>query len=416
MADDTSRVDGDIQEVPIEQIDYKVKQVDPDEYASLRNSIRELGRMLHPPTGMTVDGRIKIVAGDKRLMVAKELNWSTVRVMVVPQMDDTQAMVTHLHENLFRYNLPWYEAVVMEKELHELRQQQFGKGRKGRGSTGWSLRDTAEELRQSFGGLSEDLRLAEAVLLDPNLRKIKDKQTAKRLIFEGIKRNQAEVDAGLKTDIEYDKVWLGSAANILSFYPENCMDVCVTDPPWLSYKDQALVKDEETWPVFEQVFRVLKWNSFLYMFVSTPDWVWYQKELPKLGFKVQEMPLIWVKENVITHGKKSWEYNRNYEPILLAVKGAPALTTSNNLSAIFSVPGVHPTKMIHPNEKPIGLLKTILGHCSYDGSIVLDPFGGSGVTSDAAKQMGRRYITVERDKKFFEGIERRLNCSSAEQK
>ena len=47
---------------------------------------------------------------------------------------------------------------------------------------------------------------------------------------------------------------------------------------------------------------------------------------------------------------------------------------------------------------------------SRHGDVVLDPFMGSGTTCIAAKQLGRNYIGIEREKEYVEIAEARLNA------
>lgn len=411
----------DIQDIPVEQLDILEADVEPVDRETIDDLKADLSTrpLLHALTvicdrsGGELVSRFFIKAGRKRFYALRELGKESIPCLVLPNgLSDDEIQEITISENLKRYNLPWWEQVVKRAELHALRQKQHGVGRQGK-KTGWSLRDTAEEMGIGFGTLSEDLRLADAVMANPNLRKIEDKRTAKRLIFHEAKRMEAEAEAGLDIKAEYNCVLCGNSAEILKFYPDNTFDVVFTDPPWLEYKDERLVKDDETIKVFKEVFRVMKSDSFLYAIVSTPDFILYQKQLPEFGFKVQQMPLIWVKQNVISHGLRSWEYGRDYEPILLAVKGNPVLNLSGQISAVYSSPAVHPSRLIHPNEKPVDVPTHFLSHCTYDGSMVLDPFGGSGVTAEACKTMGRRYVIIERDKKYADNIERRLASSQA---
>jgi DNA modification methylase len=328
--------------------------------------------------------------------------------LIIPAgLDDNSKKRIHLHENLFRFNLPWWETVILEKELLQLRQEERGKGVQGR-KVGYSLRDLAEELGKGLGTLSEDMRLADAVMANPNLRKIDDKITAKRLILREAKRLDAEAEAGLPTSIEFNTVYHGNSVEVLKRLPDKSFDACITDPPWLEFKIENLRKDDQTLLVFEQLARVLKPESFLYAFVSTDDFYIYRKELPKFGFKVAQMPLIWIKQNHISHGLRAFDYARDYEPILVAVKGSPTLVNRSQDSAIFTYPLVHPSKSIHPNEKPLALIEELMSHCTYDGSLVIEPFGGSGVVGEAAKKLSRRYVIIERDKAYYDGIVKRL--------
>lgn len=55
----------------------------------------------------------------------------------------------------------------------------------------------------------------------------------------------------------------------------------------------------------------------------------------------------------------------------------------------------------HPSPKPVELYVWILSEATLAGEVVLDPFMGSGTTGVAASKIGRRFIGVEKDSKFF---------------
>ena len=120
-------------------------------------------------------------------------------------------------------------------------------------------------------------------------------------------------------------------------------------------------------------------------------------------------PVIWKKENTLSRrGVRAWEYDRDFEFIVVAVKGNPALTTARRLSGIKSYAIVPPMKMIHPNEKPLALIEDIVTDCSYEGNIIIDPFAGSGILGVACKNQKRNYILIERDREFYVAICRRM--------
>lgn len=62
----------------------------------------------------------------------------------------------------------------------------------------------------------------------------------------------------------------------------------------------------------------------------------------------------------------------------------------------------------HPTEKPIGLLKELIKDNSNEGDVVFDPCAGSGSTLLAAHQLGRQYIGVELNQKYYDIIVGRL--------
>lgn len=63
---------------------------------------------------------------------------------------------------------------------------------------------------------------------------------------------------------------------------------------------------------------------------------------------------------------------------------------------------------VHPNEKPLKLMERIVGIHSLLGDTVLDPFMGSGTTGVACEQLGRKFIGVELEPKYFEIACRRI--------
>ena len=56
----------------------------------------------------------------------------------------------------------------------------------------------------------------------------------------------------------------------------------------------------------------------------------------------------------------------------------------------------------HPTQKPEGLMKWCIGYVPDPAQTILDPFMGSGTTGVAAVQMGRRFIGIEREQKYFD--------------
>ncbi len=62
----------------------------------------------------------------------------------------------------------------------------------------------------------------------------------------------------------------------------------------------------------------------------------------------------------------------------------------------------------HPTEKPRRLMSEILGDFTNHDQLILDPFMGSGTTGVAAVQMGRDFIGIEREPKYFDIACRRI--------
>ena len=64
----------------------------------------------------------------------------------------------------------------------------------------------------------------------------------------------------------------------------------------------------------------------------------------------------------------------------------------------------------HPSQKPIELMVWCIKKLPLDIKTILDPFMGSGTTGVAAVQMGRSFIGIEREPKYFD-----IACKRIEQ-
>lgn len=61
----------------------------------------------------------------------------------------------------------------------------------------------------------------------------------------------------------------------------------------------------------------------------------------------------------------------------------------------------------HPTQKPLEVMKWCISHAPQSDTI-LDPFMGSGTTGVAAIQMGKAFIGIEREERYFEAACRRI--------
>jgi len=62
----------------------------------------------------------------------------------------------------------------------------------------------------------------------------------------------------------------------------------------------------------------------------------------------------------------------------------------------------------HPCPKPIKFQKQWIERVAFDANVILDPFMGSGTTGVAAVEMGKRFIGIEREERYFEIACRRI--------
>lgn len=95
-------------------------------------------------------------------------------------------------------------------------------------------------------------------------------------------------------------------------------------------------------------------------------------------------------------------YRRDVEPIFLCGTwpGEP-VARSSILCSKASFRGHAAAEAGHPHVKPVDLLERLIS-CCQGVVTVLDPFMGSGTTGVAAIGLGRRFIGIELDERYFD--------------
>jgi len=77
----------------------------------------------------------------------------------------------------------------------------------------------------------------------------------------------------------------------------------------------------------------------------------------------------------------------------------------SNVESVARIFRMRPMNMdggkVHPTQKPLALMKWCIEQAGNPQTI-LDPFMGSGTTGVAAAQMGRKFIGIEREPKYFD--------------
>lgn len=88
------------------------------------------------------------------------------------------------------------------------------------------------------------------------------------------------------------------------------------------------------------------------------------------------------------------------EEIYIIGKGFRGSRDESNVLYVPPVQSMAKNGRVHPNEKPIALMKKLILK-SPSGEII-DPFAGSGTTGRAAKDLGRKATLIEREEKYCE--------------
>lgn len=186
----------------------------------------------------------------------------------------------------------------------------------------------------------------------------------------------------------------GDCEQVMSGFPANAVDLILTDPPYLvGFTDRSgrsIANDKQgDWllPVSKEMFRVLKPNSLAVSFYGWNRVDLFMQAWKAAGFRVVGH-IVFTK----TYASKSAFVGYQHESAYVLAKGRPPLPEK-------PLPDVMPWQYTgnrhHPTEKPVSVLRPLIESFTQPGSIVLDPFAGSGSTCVAAEQAGRRWIGIE---------------------
>jgi site-specific DNA-methyltransferase (adenine-specific)/modification methylase len=70
----------------------------------------------------------------------------------------------------------------------------------------------------------------------------------------------------------------------------------------------------------------------------------------------------------------------------------------------------------HPTQKPIRVLQRIVKIASNKGDIVLDPFMGVGSVGVASLRLGRKFLGIEIEEKYYQAAKKRLEDEAKQKK
>lgn len=115
--------------------------------------------------------------------------------------------------------------------------------------------------------------------------------------------------------------------------------------------------------------------------------------------------LVWHKVNAAPFANGVWRGDIEY-CIHAKDSGAVFIGNAQEKKKVSEFPLVQDEA--HPTVKPLGLMRKYVGICSHEGQTILDPFMGSGTTGVAAVQMGRDFIGIEREERYFDIACRRI--------
>ena len=191
------------------------------------------------------------------------------------------------------------------------------------------------------------------------------------------------------------ELYLGDCMEVLPTLPK--VDAVITDPPYGIGADKHAGKQENGWTQWDvngwdserpplELIRAAStagkvsiiWGGNYFTDVLPPSMQWLVWDKGQRGFSLADCEFAWSSQN---NAARVFNYAR-------------ALAMQDGKE--------------HPTQKPIALMKWCIDQCKNNPQTILDPFMGSGTTGVAAVQMGRRFIGIEREPKYFDIACRRI--------
>ena len=235
--------------------------------------------------------------------------------------------------------------------------------------------------------------------------------------------------------IEVDLIVCGDAVEEMRKFPDGCIDLVVTSPPynirnstghgmtsvakglWTSALNEGYQEYEDNLPYEEYVEWQRECLTEMLRIVPENGAVFYnhkwrvqagliqdRHEILE-GFPVRQI-IIWQRGGGINFNPGY--FLPTYEVIYLIAKpDFKLLPKANHHGDVWVIPPeVNKTEVPHPAPFPVALADRIIS--STDAKVVLDPFMGSGTTAVAAVRNGRHYVGIEKSQKYCELARKRV--------
>ena len=327
-----------------------------------------------------------------------------------------------------RRNLSNYQRSVLALELEEVfslkaKEKQKEAGGAVRQKSDKAVIDTKKELSK-VASVSHDTIAKVKKIQEKAPEEVKAKlrtgEVSINAAYKEIKKEEKKAEYKEKVLQERvetkvsDNIKNGDSLKILETLEDGCIDVVLTDPPYgISYVsnrsifDDAITKrgllndgEEEAFKLLDKTCEILQRktanNAHLYFFCSWSVFSNFEKIISK--YFTIKTPIVWDKGNKGS-GDLDNDWGNQTEIILYCVKGKKLVNTRRG--NLISVARLHTSKMVHPTQKPIELLKEILKVSVTDGDFIVDPFMGSGSTIKAANELKYKSLGIELDNEMF---------------
>lgn len=208
--------------------------------------------------------------------------------------------------------------------------------------------------------------------------------------------------------LELDRILTGDCREILPTLPDKSFKLAFADPPYWVGKKYGNGKNDEDMGYLDPAWLVGELRRLAEVVLITPGnrtvmrypealWIICWDKNGASGWSLMTKPHL--------PGRSFWE------PILLYAQPGTVYSHSDLIKATSCCSGRGESTW-HGCEKPLALLRWIIGKFTAPGDAVLDPVCGSGTTCKAAVELGRHYLGIEIDATFAEKARKRVAAAT----
>lgn len=208
----------------------------------------------------------------------------------------------------------------------------------------------------------------------------------------------------------------GDAREVLAQFPDSCVDLCFTDPPYNRGKRYGDFGDNLPWDEYDararavigEMIRVSRRGIavFLPATLSGRWWQWIpdaeQVVIPKRAF-----------------GSNSGGWRQQYFVILTTARPLDNRYTRNLWEGI-RLPGegyyFHEDRPDHPGFTAQALIARAIHAFTLPGEIICDPMIGSGTAAVVAEALDRKWVGIDQCEQFLEIARTRVMSARAQAK
>ncbi len=253
------------------------------------------------------------------------------------------------------------------------------------------------------------------------------------------------VVANKKININTNRIYHGDAVGVLSSFPDDYFDSCITDPPYnisqnlkgLSWAFSSHVTVVKEWDRFSvegyneftslwlnEIRRVTKPNGNIFIFGSYHNIYSIGAIAHKLNLRILNS-IIWAKPNaqpnitcrMFTESteqiiwicnntkKKATKWTFNYHQMKEINEGKQM----RNFWVIPITPLRERKHGKHPTQKPLKLMERLILAGSNLGDKIIDCFAGVGSTLLACDRLEREWVGIEQEEEYCQVAHKRLD-------